>query len=103
MKLTLPTVEDLKQFNVRIPERLKAELTQLREHCEQQHLDFNAALAATLQTFAKSLRRELQSRTKAASKPASENGLSPLANPLRTSTDSAAGTASESKKEGALR
>jgi len=80
MKLRLPTVEDLKQFNVRIPESLKVELTQLREQCERNHLDFNAAITSTLRAFAVSLRTELTDRKrKAASRSASENGPNPLA------------------------
>jgi hypothetical protein len=46
MKLNLPTVEDLKQFNIRLPEGLKGELTELREQCDRDHLDFNAALTS---------------------------------------------------------
>jgi hypothetical protein len=80
MKLKLPTVESLKQFNVRLPESLKAELTQLREECEADHLDFNAAVTGTLRAFAVSLRGELSSRKhKVASRSASENGSKPLA------------------------
>lgn len=84
MKLKLPTVESLKQFNVRLPESLKAELTQLREECEADHLDFNAAVTSTLRAFAVSLREELSSRKrKTASGSASENGSKPLANTPR--------------------
>jgi hypothetical protein len=81
MKLKLPTVESLKQFNVRLPESLKAELTQLREECDADHLDFNAAVTTTLRTFALSLRAELSSRKgkAVASRSASENGADPLA------------------------
>lgn len=80
MKLKLPTVETLKQFNVRLPEGLKAELTQLREECEREHLDFNAAMTGTLRSFAASLRAELATRQrKAASRSASANGFKPLA------------------------
>jgi len=75
MKLKLPTVEDLKQFNVRLPESLKVELTQLREQCEREHRDFNAAITATLRDFAESLRGELGTHNrKVASNSASENG-----------------------------
>ncbi len=79
MKLKLPTVEDLKQFNVRLPESLKVELTQLREQCEREHRDFNAAITTTLRGFAESLRVELASpKRKATSTSASENRNNPL-------------------------
>jgi hypothetical protein len=83
MKLNLLRVEDLKQFNIRLPEGLKVELTQLREQCDTDHLDFNAALTSTLRTFAASLRAELATRDrKAASKFASDNDSKPLAGTL---------------------
>jgi hypothetical protein len=83
MKLKLNTLDDFKQFNIRIPELLKAELTQLRERCEHERLDFNAAITATLRAFAVSLRAELNGRNRAtASKIASATDSNPLAKSL---------------------
>jgi hypothetical protein len=84
MKLRLPAVETLKQFNIRLPESLKAELTQLREECERDHLDFNAAITGTLRAFATSLRAELTvQHRRSPNRSASENGSRPLASPAR--------------------
>ena len=86
MKLRLPTVENLKQFNVRLPESLKAELTRLREECERDHLDFNAAITGTLCAFAASLRAQLTiHRRDSASRSVSQNGSRPLASPAMES------------------
>jgi hypothetical protein len=86
MKLRLPTVESLKQFNVRLPESLKAELTELREECEREHLDFNAAITGTLRAFAASLRAQLTiQRRDSASRSASQNASRPLPSPAMES------------------
>jgi hypothetical protein len=83
MKLKLPMVEDLKQFNIRLPEGLKSKLTELREQCDRDHLDFNAALTSNLRTFAASVRAELATRgRKVASKFANDNDSKSLAGTL---------------------
>ena len=60
--MKLKTIEDTDRLGFRLPLSVKQELDGLAERCKREKVDFVAALAEALHSFAKAMRQELDNK-----------------------------------------